>query len=94
MYVTDKLLKYNSRKFNIKKAVEELAELQTVLMQYLNKSKECKPDNKAITDEIGDVILRLEPLVHIFGEIEVQNRVSNKGAKLEQWMEAKTYKNV
>lgn len=79
----------NSYDYNITKAAEELNELATILLQYHNK-----PDNvkiKDITDEIGDVKIRLKILNKLFDSKEIQDRVDHKISKFKGYLEKGEY---
>lgn len=53
------LAKYNKRKYNVMKLLEELSELSEVLLKTETKIPEKRPDPQLIIEEIGDVFLRL-----------------------------------
>lgn len=85
-------MKGNTKEENIKKAIEELQELSLVLTQYLNKPSRIKLID--ITDEIGDVELRLPVLRKMFGSKAVDKRKKKKTKKLLDYLKNKKYKPV
>lgn len=59
------IVETNDKTYTITKAIEELNELATVLGQYVNKKGTMKePDVSEISDEIGDVMIRIGFLLH------------------------------
>jgi len=86
------LLKHNSKKFNFRKAAEELNELSLVLLQYLNKEQQ--PNEQAIIDEIGDVYIRVGVVARYFNEGRISKRIDDKLTKLKSYIETNKYKNV
>lgn len=79
----------NSYDYNITKAAEELNELATILLQYYNKPNKVKL--KDITDEIGDVKIRLKILEKLFDSKEIQDRVDHKIGKFKEYLEKGEY---
>jgi|JI10StandDraft_1071094.scaffolds.fasta_scaffold12871_19 NTP pyrophosphatase (non-canonical NTP hydrolase) len=73
----------NTTKYNILKAVEELNELSTRLMQNYNKPH--KADAQATIEEIGDVIIRIEVLKKIFPINSIEDRIEYKLGKFESY---------
>jgi hypothetical protein len=90
--VIEQLYKCNSKKFNFRKAAEELNELSLVLLQYLNKEQQ--PNEQAIIDEIGDVGIRVAVVAKYFNENLISKRVDDKLTKLKSYIETNKYKNV
>lgn len=88
--VIDALIKTNIPEYNIDKALEELSELSTILLQVKNKGSK-DPLNKDIIDEIGDVQLRLQVLKGIYGEESVNDRMQKKLDKYKQYIEDGKY---
>jgi NTP pyrophosphatase (non-canonical NTP hydrolase) len=90
------LAKYNKPKFNINKCAEELAELLEVLLKYQTKSKEHRPDITKISEEMGDVMLRLAILMEQLGITEIAGeRADQKMDKLyEYYKEGKYEKGI
>lgn len=70
------LVASNTTQFNILKAIEECQELGLILTQYLTKPHKVTEDD--ITDEIGDVIIRLKILKEIFPKGKIKKRVNDK----------------
>lgn len=80
--------------YNIDKAIEELNELATALMQYKLKNGK-KTRLQEVIDEIGDVEIRLEVLkLHLSVERNVKLRIKNKERKYLKWIKTKTYKHI
>ena len=94
--VTQALSKRNSKKYNMKKACEELSELNTVLMQTLNKwnSPDKRPDKQEIIDEIGDVLIRVRILALIVGDRAVKRRIIYKLTKYKEYIDENMYKEI
>lgn len=70
------LVENNTIQFNILKAIEECQELGLILTQYLTKPHKVLEDN--ITDEIGDVIVRIKVLKQMFPKGKIKKRVNDK----------------
>lgn len=70
------LCKKNTFIFNKLKTIEECGELITALSQTF--TKDAKPNEKQIIDEIGDVYIRLEILSDIYSKELVQKRITEK----------------
>jgi hypothetical protein len=93
--IIEKLSKHNPEQYNLSKAVEELNELSTVLMQKFNKEGGIKePSNQSIIDEIGDVQIRIDVLKTIFGEKLVQERILFKLTKYETYIKENKYSKI
>jgi len=69
----------DQRERDLRKAAEECSELATVLIQQLNKPH--KDLSKHITEELGDVMFRLENLIKHFDFREVSDRIEVKRKK-------------
>lgn len=92
MNIIDELVKTNSYKYNLKKSVEELLELAEVLMKKVNKKGGPKePDNQKVIDELGDVWIRLEVLMNIFGRGAIQERIDKKLTQFEGYINENKY---
>lgn len=94
---TDKILinvkDNNSWEYNHLKAVEELTELSEVLIKKVNKKGGPKePTNQEIIDELGDVLIRIEILMQIYGDWEVYDRRDFKLLKFEGYLNEGKYK--
>lgn len=90
--VTLKLVETNSWDYNIRKAIEELLELAEVLMKKLNKKGGTKePTDQEIIEEVGDVLIRGEILMLMFGEEPVINRVVEKLTKFQGYLNEGKY---
>jgi NTP pyrophosphatase (non-canonical NTP hydrolase) len=69
------LLEPKRHERNILKLCEEMAELQEVLLKYVNKTPENRPSLDKIVEEMGDVIFRAIILTKQFEiEEEVEER--------------------
>lgn len=93
--ISDIILKHNPKDhYDIDKAVEELNELATALMQYKLKNG-TKTKLSQIVEEIGDVEIRIEVLKKKFKiKKEVQKRIEYKANKYITWIKEKRYKHI
>ena len=66
----------------LRKAAEECSELATVLIQQLNKPH--KDFGNQITDELGDVIFRIENLKKYYNGNKLTERILYKARKQER----------
>lgn len=82
----------NKKKYNMHKASEEMQELGLVLNQKLLKPTKVK--KQEIIDEIGDVIIRLEVLKHLYSTKKIQERVNEKLASYKSWIKTNKYKQI
>lgn len=89
--IINELVEKNTEQGNLLKAVEELSELSTALIQYLVKEENKEKQLKSVIDEIGDVEIRLNILRKIFGEEEVDNRISFKLNKFSEYIDKGLY---
>ena len=83
------LVENNDYKYNLLKTAEELQELSLVLTQK-NIKKE-KVDKQEVIDEIGDVIIRLNVLFHLFSLKKISKRVKFKLDKLKSYIKENKY---
>lgn len=91
----DRIVERNEPEFNYLKLLEELAELTEVVIKRHLKQPKYKPAMAKIVEEAGDVILRLKIFCRMEGIAEeVNKRVLNKLAKLENYIETNEFKNV
>jgi NTP pyrophosphatase (non-canonical NTP hydrolase) len=64
---------------NILKLCEEMAELQEVLLKYVNKREDARPPVSKIIEELGDVIFRGQVIADQFDiEENVNERIEEK----------------
>lgn len=71
---------------NILKVCEELAELQEVLLKYVNKKDELKPTTEKIVEEMGDVVFRMSILSEQLGIGDaIGERMNNKSSEVYEW---------
>lgn len=70
------LIKNNSFEFNHTKASEELSELNTVIMQVVNKKD--KKLNKKIHEELAHVLIRIDVLLNFYDKKEVKKEILKK----------------
>ena len=80
----------NNPDYQLLKACEELSELTTALLQYVNK-KGTKTTKKDVIDEIGDVKIRIKVLEKTFGEKAVNKRFNFKINKFKKYFQKKLY---
>lgn len=82
----EKLVRHCTTEYNILKVVEECAELQEVMIKYLTKNEQLKPNLAKITEEMGDVIFRILVTSKMLGiEDDVQGRMDYKAKVLYDW---------
>lgn len=92
MNIIKHLAETNDYEFNIDKALEEMTELMEVLLKSKLKDKADKsPKNKDITDEIGDVQIRLNILKEMFGKENCEERERAKTLKYFSYIENNEY---
>ena len=84
------LVENNDYKYNLLKTAEELNELSTILLQYLNKDN--KIDKQKIIEEIGDVKIRLKVIQHFFSRKKVKERIEFKLNKFRSYIKEGKYK--
>ena len=92
--MTDKkLIKYlvenNDYKYNLLKTAEELNELSTILLQYVNKDD--KIDKQKIIEEIGDSIIRIKVLKKLFSKKKINSRIDFKLKKFKSYIKNNKY---
>tara|TARA_R110000772_G_scaffold54130_1_gene123520 strand:- start:43293 stop:43589 length:297 start_codon:yes stop_codon:yes gene_type:complete len=80
----------NNSKYQLLKACEELSELTTALLQYVNK-KGRKTTDQDVIDEIGDVKIRLKILENVFGKSKVKERYQKKLKKFSGYIDKGLY---
>ena len=83
------LVENNDYKYNLLKTAEELQELSLVLTQMALKEE--KVDKQEVIDEIGDVIIRLKVIQHLFSRKKVKKRVKFKLNKLKSYIKENKY---
>ena len=83
------LVENNDYKYNLLKAAEELQELSLVRTQMARKKE--KVDKQEVIDEIGDVIIRLNVLFHLFSLKKISKRVKFKLNKLKSYIKENKY---
>lgn len=83
------LVENNDYKYNLLKTAEELQELSLVLTQMALKEE--KVDKQEVIDEIGDVIIRLNVLFHLFSLKKISKRVKFKLDKLKSYVKENKY---
>lgn len=84
------LVENNDYKYNLLKTVEELNELSTILLQYVNKDN--KIDKQKIIEEIGDSIIRIKVLKKLFSKKKVKERIKFKLDKFRSYIKEGKYK--
>lgn len=88
--VISKLIETNNKDYQLLKVIEELSELQTALLQYINKEGK-KTTKQDVIDEIGDVKIRIKILTEIFGKEEVKKRIKEKVNKFDNYLKNGKY---
>lgn len=89
------LASYNPTHYNITKALEEMAELSTVLAQKLNKRGSTKePSDDIVAEELGDTIIRLRILTRQIGSERVRNRIAFKLSKYRTLLATRKYSTI
>ena len=83
------LVENNDYKYNLLKTAEELNELSTILLQYVNKDN--KIDKQKIIEEIGDSIIRITVLKKLFNKKKINLRVKFKLNKLKSYIKENKY---
>ena len=84
------LVENNDYKYNLLKTVEELNELSTILLQYVNKDN--KIDKQKIIEEIGDSIIRIMVLKKLFNKKKINSRIKFKLDKFRSYIKEDKYK--
>ena len=84
------LVENNDYKYNLLKTAEELNELSTILLQYVNKDN--KIDKQKIIEEIGDSIIRIKILKKLFSRKKVKERIKFKLDKFRSYIKEGKYK--
>lgn len=56
--IVQTILERNSKEFNLKKVLEEIAEFQEVVLKVLTKEEGKRPNEDEIFSEFGDLIIR------------------------------------
>jgi hypothetical protein len=90
--IIDHMFEKNDPRYNLTKAAEELQELALVLLQRAHKG--LKVPDKAITDEIGDVKLRLLVIEKMFSREDVLNRINKKLFQYQNFIDTTKHKNI
>lgn len=83
------LVENNDYKYNLLKTAEELNELSTILLQYVNKDN--KIDKQKIIEEIGDSIIRIRILKKLFNKKKINSRINFKLNKLKSYIKENKY---
>lgn len=83
------LVENNDYKYNLLKTAEELNELSTILLQYVNKDN--KIDKQKIIEEIGDSIIRIRVLKKLFNKKKINSRINFKLNKLKSYIKENKY---
>lgn len=80
----------NTRNYNLLKAAEELQELSLELTQLVTKPPKTKQEialkNQAVIDEIGDSVIRIRVLCHMFDLAKINQRVNYKHKKYREYI--------
>jgi NTP pyrophosphatase (non-canonical NTP hydrolase) len=83
----------NTPQYNRLKLCEELTELTEVLLKVNNKTPDKRPEDSAVIDEVGDVIIRVLVLTLQMGiEEQIDARLEAKCKKLYKFYQEGKYK--
>lgn len=70
------------------KAIEELGELSAALARSaLTDSLPSKKQHASVIDELADVTIVLDQMIHWYGEAEVKERIQFKLARLQKLLD-------
>ena len=83
------LVENNDYKYNLLKTAEELNELSTILLQYVNKDN--KIDKQKIIEEMGDSIIRIKVLKKLFSKKKINSRIKFKLKKFKSYIKNNKY---
>lgn len=86
------IVEYNNPSFNEHKAIEEMGELTTALMQ--RRTKPAGRNDQEVIDEIGDVLITVIILAYQYGIASVKKRMIKKLKKKRQHIKLGKYQNV
>ena len=71
--------------YQIRKAIEELSELTTILAQYNDEHREDSPGiEEAIVSEVADVMIITEELKILFSDHDIEGEYNRKIARLRE----------
>ncbi len=87
-----KLHDHNPKQYNALKLAEELNELAVELMQVYTKPN--KNNLVGLTDELGDVILRLRMFIPKDGETAIKARIKHKLDKYARYLKENRYPTI
>lgn len=90
--IIDYMVNDNSPAYNLTKAAEELMELSLILLQRVHKGN--RISDKQITDEIGDVKIRMKVLDRVFSKSAVEDRVVKKLTMFQDYIKTERHKNI
>lgn len=86
-------LEINHTTYNHTKLLEELLELSEVIVKMINKKVGKQPPIEKLVEELGDVLLRCDILIHKEGiKDAVEARINDKIASLEGYLAEGKYK--
>ena len=91
--IFDKLIEGNDPTYQLVKACEELSELTTALLQYVNKRGKTTTEQDVIV-EIADVKIRMEVLERVFDSNKIKEAYDSKIEKLSKWTINGDYTNM
>lgn len=86
----------NTDIYNTTKLLEELAELSEKLLKSVNKHSDHKPPQQEITDEMGDVFVRLVMygISKGISEDDLRSRLIHKANKFKGYIKEGIYENL
>lgn len=81
--LAEKLIEENDLSYNVLKAAEESSELSHALISYLTKKSRDKEERLLkIAEELGDLMIRIQPIFDLVGHHNVQRRIDEKSEKI------------
>lgn len=92
--ILSEIAQKNDPTYNLAKLAEECSELATVCCQMITKPT--KVELEELSDELGDVFIRLVMLIESLPEVDekVGNRVEEKITKYSQYLKEGKFKNI
>jgi NTP pyrophosphatase (non-canonical NTP hydrolase) len=86
----EKIVENISKDLVVLKLVEECTELSEVLVKYLTKAEGMKPTLEKITEEMGDVLFRMDVVMTLFkNKTNVEERYVEKARQINDWIDRK-----
>ena len=85
------VFEYNTPEYNAAKLAEELLELAVELVRLTTKPTLSDERIQAITDEVGDVTIRLKAYAKQLDKQAIEDRINLKLEKFRELLESKKY---